>query len=134
MVSGGNPATGSGGNEIYGLAALAGAPLNLRGRAGSVTAAPTFNPAKRQYWIFKDDASEARLRVETRTPTDLGQVTTVLEMDMQGCTVDTGICSHVDNGTFTQLARLRLGYATVGGFLAGQAFIPVNDNVRIPIS
>ena len=97
-----------------------------------MTAAPAFNPAKRQYWVFKDDASEARLRVETRTPTDIGQVTTVLEMDMQGCTVDGAICSNLENGTYTQLARLRLAYATIGGFLAGQAFVPVTDNGAHP--
>ncbi len=82
--------------------------------------------------MFKDDASEARLRVETRTPTDIGQVTTVLEMDMQGCTVDSAICSNLENGTYTQLARLRLAYATIGGFLAGQAFVPVTDNGAHP--
>ncbi len=132
FFAGGNPITSSGGNEIIGLAATSGAPLNLKGPPGSVTAAPTYNPSKRQYWIFKDTAAESRIRFETRTPTDIGQVTTVLEMDMQGCTVDTAICSNVDNGTYTQLARLRLGYATLGGFLAGQAFIPINDNDAHP--
>jgi Porin subfamily len=129
---GGNSAVGSGGAEIYGLSNLAGAPLNLKGPPGSVTAAPTFNPAKRQYWVFHDTAAESRLRIETRTPTDIGQVNTVLEMDMQGCTTDTGICSQLDNGTFAELTRLRLAYATIGGFLAGQAFIPVNDNDAHP--
>jgi DcaP outer membrane protein/Porin subfamily len=129
---GGSPGFGSGGSDIYGLASLASAPLNLKGPTGSITAAPAFNPAKRQYWVFKNTASEARLRFETRTPTDIGQVTTVIELDNQGCTVDTGICGDLNNGTFTQLTRLRLGYATVGGFLAGQAFIPVNDNDAHP--
>jgi hypothetical protein len=125
---GGGNTIGSGGADIIGLAATAGAPLNLKGPPGSVTAAPTFNSAKQQHWIFRDTASESRFRIETRTPTDLGQVTTVLEMDMQGCTVDGNICSNLNNGTFGTLTRLRLAYATVGGFLAGQAFIPVNDN------
>ncbi|HXZ25160.1 MAG TPA: DcaP family trimeric outer membrane transporter, partial [Nitrospiria bacterium] len=135
---GGNPSVGSGGSDIYGLAALAAAPLNLKGQPSifakvpSVTAAPAFNPAKRQYWVFHNTAAESRLRIETRTPTDLGQVGTVLEMDMQGCTTDGAICSNLNNGTFAELTRLRLAYATIGGFLAGQAFIPVNDNDAHP--
>ena len=129
---GGSPGYGSGGSDIYGLASLAAAPLNLKGPAGSITAAPTFNPAKRQYWLFKNTAADSRFRIETRTPTDIGQVTTVLEMDTQGCTMDTAVCSDLNNGTFAELTRLRLAYATVGGFLAGQAFIPVNDNDAHP--
>jgi Porin subfamily/DcaP outer membrane protein len=124
---GGSPAVGSGGASIVGLAATAGAPLDLKGPPGSVTAAPAFNPAKRQYWVFHDSASEARIRLETRTPTEFGQVGTVIEMDMEGCTSTASICNNQDSATFSQLTRLRLGYATVGGFLAGQAFIPVND-------
>lgn len=131
-ITGGSTGVGSGVNEIYGLPGLSAAPLALKGPAGSITAAPTFNQAKRNYLIFHDTAAESRLRIETRTPTDIGQVNTVLEMDMAGCTVDTAICSQLDNGTFTSLMRLRLAYATVGGFLAGQAFIPVNDNDAHP--
>jgi hypothetical protein len=119
-------------NEIYGLPGTAGAALDLRGPPGSITAAPAYNQAKRNMWIFHDTAAESRFRIETRTPTDIGQVTTVLEMDMAGCTVDTAVCSQLDNGTFTSLTRLRLAYGTVGGFLAGQAFIPVNDNDAHP--
>ncbi len=51
---------------------------------------------------------------------------------MAGCTVDGAICSQLDNGTNTELTRLRLAYATIGGFLAGQAFIPVNDTDAAP--
>jgi hypothetical protein len=130
--TGGTPGVGSGGSDIYGLASLASAPLALKGPPGSVTAAPAFNSAKRQYWQFHDTDAEARIRIETRTPTDLGQVTTVLEMDNQGCTTDTAVCSDLNNGTFANLTRLRLAYATFGGFLAGQAFIPVNDNDAHP--
>jgi hypothetical protein len=129
---GGTPAPGSGTSSIYGLAALAGAALDLKGPPGSLTAAPTFNPAKRQYWLFKNDASQARLRLETRTPTDLGQVTTVFEVDTAGCTVDSAICSNLDTATDAALVRLRLAYATIGGFFAGQGFIPVNDNDAHP--
>jgi hypothetical protein len=131
-LTGGSTGVGSGVNEIYGLPGTAAAPLSLKGPPGSITAAPTYNQAKRNYFIFHSTAAESRIRIETRTPTDIGQVSTVLEMDMAGCTVDTAICSQLDNGTYTSLTRLRLAYATVGGFLAGQAFIPVNDNDAHP--
>lgn len=127
-----NTGVGSGVNEIYGLPGTAAAALNLKGPPGSITAAPLYNQAKRDYWDFHSTAAESRIRIETRTPTDIGQVSTVLEMDMAGCTVDTAVCSQLDNGTYTSLTRLRLAYATVGGFLAGQAFIPVNDNDAHP--
>jgi hypothetical protein len=131
-ITGGSTGVGSGLNEIYGLPGTSGAALELKGPAGSATAPATFNGAKRNYWIFHDTAAESRIRFETRTPTDWGQVTTVLELDNAGCTIDTAVCSQLDNGTFRGLTSLRLAYATVGGFLAGQAFIPVNDNDAHP--
>ena len=122
----------SGSNSINGNAAIGGLPLNLKGPRGSVTAAPAFNPAKRQYWVFTDDASFSRLRIETRTPTDLGQVGTVMEMDFAGCTVDSAICSKVTATTDAELMRLRYAYATVGGFIAGQAKPAITDNDAAP--
>jgi hypothetical protein len=127
-ITGGSPALGSGlSPPVTGNAIISGVPLNLKGPAGSITAPPAFNPAKRQHFVFHDSAAESRLRIETRTPTDIGQVTTVLEFDFQGCGADSGICSNLDNGTFPSLARLRLAYGTVGGLFAGQSFSPVDD-------
>jgi type II secretory pathway pseudopilin PulG len=122
----------SGSNSINGNAAIGGLPLNLKGPPGSVTAPPAFNPAKRQYNVFTDDASFSRLRIETRTPTDLGQVGTVMEMDFAGCTVDSGICSKVTATTDAELMRLRYAYATLGGFIAGQAKPAITDNDAAP--
>jgi Porin subfamily len=112
--------------SVTGLPALAGVPL------GGVPTGTAFNQslysaARRQNFVFNSSAAESRLRVETRTPSDIGQVTTVLEFDFYGCASDADICNGLNNGTNADLPRLRLAYATVGGFLAGQAFIPVND-------
>ncbi|MBV8736856.1 MAG: porin [Alphaproteobacteria bacterium] len=122
----------SGSNSINGNAATGGLPLNLKGPPGSLTAAPFFNPAKRQNWVYTDDASFSRLRIETRTPTNLGEVGTVFEMDFAGCTVDSAICSKVTSTTDSQLMRLRYAYATIGGFIAGQAKPAITDNDAAP--
>ncbi len=126
-VHGGAPDIGNGSTDNFGLSSLAGAPLNLKGPAGTIFATPVYNAAARSNWEFNATAAESRLRVETRTPTDLGQVTTVLEFDFEGCNSDTIDCAGLNDGTYSSLARVRLAYATVGGFLAGQSWIPVND-------
>jgi hypothetical protein len=113
--------------SVTGIPAIAGAPLNLKGPAGTIFATPLYNNAARSGWIFHDSAAESRLRVETRTPTDYGEVGTVLEFDFYGCSSNANLCNNLDGGTFAQLPRLRLAYATLGGFFAGQGFIPVND-------
>jgi hypothetical protein len=112
---------------VLGLPNTAGAPLNLKGPAGTIFATPTFNAQAKSGAIFHDSAAESRFRIETRTPTDYGQVGTVVEFDFYGCTANANLCNNIDNGTFPQLPRLRLAYATVGGLFAGQGFIPIND-------
>jgi Porin subfamily len=125
---GGGTGVGSGvAPSVLGNPVVGGLPLNLKGPAGTVFATPAYNQAARSNWIYHDSAAESRLRVETRTPTPYGQVGTVIEFDMFGCTASPNDCNNLDNGTFGQLMRLRLAYATVGGFFAGQGFIPVND-------
>jgi hypothetical protein len=132
FITGGTNTITNGSSDNFGVSSVASLPLNLKGPTGSVTAAPFYNTAKQQHWIFKDTAAESRIRFETRTPSDWGQVTTVLEMDFEGCNSDTAICSNLSDGTFASLGRVRLAYATLGGFLAGQAFIPVNDTDAHP--
>jgi hypothetical protein len=130
---GGTVSPGAGvGPSVTGIPAIAGAPLNLKGPGGTIFATPAYNNAARSGFIFHDSAAESRLRVETRTPTDYGQVGTVLEFDFYGCTANANLCNNLDGGTFPQLPRLRLAYATLGGFFAGQGFIPVNDNDAHP--
>jgi Porin subfamily len=128
---GGSASPGSGvAPSVLGVPVVGGLPLNLKGPAGTIFATPAYNNAARSGFVFHDSAAESRLRVETRTPTDWGQVGTVLEFDMYGCTANASggtVCQGLDDGTFGQPLRLRLAYATIGGFFAGQGFIPVND-------
>jgi hypothetical protein len=127
---GGSQSPGSGvAPSVIGLPVVAGLPLNLKGPAGTIFATPLYNNAARSAFVFHDSAAESRLRIETRTPTPYGQVGTVLEFDFYGCTAQASndICQNLDDGTFASLPRLRLAYATLGGFFAGQGFIPVND-------
>jgi Porin subfamily len=125
---GGSVGLGAGvGPSVTGIPAVAALPLNLKGPGGTIFATPAYNNAARSNFVFHDSAAESRLRVETRTPTDYGQVGTVLEFDFYGCTANANDCNNLDGGTFGQLPRLRLAYATLGGFFAGQGFIPVND-------
>jgi Porin subfamily len=126
-IHGGAPNIGNGSTDNFGLSSLSSAPLNLKGPAGTIFATPAYNAAARSNWEFNATAAESRLRVETRTPTDYGQVTTVLEFDFEGCNADTINCAGLNDGTYSSLARLRLAYATLGGFFAGQGFVPVND-------
>jgi len=76
--------------------------------------------------IFQQSPRESRLNVETRTPTAWGESRTFIEFDMAGCNnFSCQTLLHVsDNLAF----RFRYGYATLGGFLAGQA----NSNFSDP--
>jgi hypothetical protein len=76
--------------------------------------------------IFLQSPRETRFNVETRTPTAWGESRTFLEWDFAGCTsFSCPTLTHV--GDNLQL-RFRYGYATLGGFLAGQA----NSNFSDP--
>lgn len=63
---------------------------------------------------FRIHAKQSRVRFKTMTPTDLGEMTTFLEMDFEG-----GSSSSVTNRSN---ASLRQAYGTLGGFLAGQTW------------
>ena len=108
-----------------GGALAAGLPLKLGG--SGVFAAPTFNPSSRSHnWVHLE-ASESRFFIATRTPTAWGQATTHLEADFWGCTASGTACSDLNRATNPDLLRLRLAYGTLGGFMAGQNWVPGND-------
>jgi hypothetical protein len=108
-----------------GSALVAGIPLKLPNPPG--VAAPIFNPSSRSHNWVQLQASESRLFVNTRTPTAWGEATTVLQMDFWGCTASGPACSGLDKATNPDLPRLRLAYGTLGGFEAGQNWVPGND-------
>jgi Porin subfamily len=127
---GGSTNPGNGNNpSAFGFQQTGSLPLDLKGPPGTIFATPTYNKAAQSNWIFHASAAESRLRVETRTPTDWGQVGTVLEFDFFDCGANaTGSdCQGLDDGTSPVLPRLRLAYATLGGFFAGQGYVPTHD-------
>ncbi len=76
--------------------------------------------------IFLQSPRETRFNVETRTPTAWGESRTFLEWDFAGCTsFDCPTLTHVGDNL---KLRFRYAYATLGGFLAGQA----NSNFSDP--
>ena len=107
-------------------------PGTIHAFAGSPFFPPAFNPASRQHGWFRMQASESRLYVETRTPTALGEALTHLEFDFFGCTAGGIDCSDLNDSTNPDLPRLRLAYATLGGFIAGQNWAPGNDLAAAP--
>ncbi|HLY55825.1 MAG TPA: porin [Stellaceae bacterium] len=86
---------------------------------------------QRQYGWFRMQASESRLFVETRTPTAWGQALTHVEFDFFGCTAGT-YCNDLNTATNPDTPRLRLAYGTLGGFIAGQTWVPGNDLAAAP--
>jgi hypothetical protein len=74
--------------------------------------------------IFLESAAESRLNVETRTPTALGEVRTLIAFDFVGC--NDFSCNQVQSVASPRLPRVRYAYGTLGGFLAGSA----NSNFR----
>jgi hypothetical protein len=76
---------------------------------------------------FSEQASESRLRVETRTPTAFGEAQTVLEFDFYGCTAGATFCTDLNRATNPDVPRLRLAYGTLGGIEAGQNWVPGLD-------
>ncbi len=124
--------TGGGPNVANGILAsstggsvIATLPLKLPGPPGIT--APAFNPSSRGNGVFHATAAESRLRIETRTPTAWGEAGTVLEFDFYGCIAGGIDCSNLNATTNGLPPRLRLAYGTLGGFLAGQAWVPVRD-------
>jgi hypothetical protein len=93
--------------------------------AGQVFAASTATGV--QNGVMRFGASNSRLFIETRTPTAWGEALTHLEFDFQGCTANADPCSDESLSTTPALPRLRLAYGTLGGFMAGQNWVPVTD-------
>jgi hypothetical protein len=86
-----------------------------------------FNAHARGNGVFEMSAKESRLRVETRTPTAWGEADTVLEFDFYGCQAGGADCANLNHSTNPFVPRLRLAYGTLGGFEAGQNWVPVSD-------
>jgi hypothetical protein len=105
--------TQGGGNNINAV------PTNTLGVAGLLESTPLNNGDSnhsRSSFVFFSPR-ESRIRIETRTPTALGEAGTVFEFDALG-----GVASAQDPAQIANslILRMRHGYATLGPFLVGQ--------------
>ena len=130
-MSGGNP-NGNEGTPNNGAGGFVqSVPLDLHGQKfGTATLSPPVigNQHSRGSGIFQMAARNSRLHIETRTPTAWGLASTIWEVDFYGCSSGGVDCDNLNHGTNPHLMRLRLAYGTLGGFIAGQNTVPVNDN------
>ncbi len=68
-------------------------------------------------WDTRLTAYQTRFRIQTRTPSDLGEVKTYIETDFRG-----HLSSFTSDPTNAHTLRLRHAYGTLGNFLAGQTW------------
>jgi hypothetical protein len=85
--------------------------ISLHGTQGSA----------RSNGIFQTSPRESKIGFETRTPTAFGEARTVMEFDWAGSTAFAPGGTDPAAVSDSLLPRLRYGYGTLGGFLAGQA-------------
>ena len=112
-------------SNVLGTGLLA-APLHIHNAIAGAAVVPSFNPTRsRSNDNFSLTPQQTRFNVETRTPTPLGEARTLIDIDFAGSS-PTGINDLASTDNLTP--RFRFGYATLGGFLAGQA----NSNFSDP--
>jgi hypothetical protein len=99
-----------------------GAPVTA---AGSV--APNLAGHARGNGIFWQSPRESRIGFETRTPTPLGEVRTVMEFDWAGSTTFAPGGANPTSVSDNLVPRVRYAYGTLGGLLAGQATSNFSD-------
>jgi Porin subfamily/DcaP outer membrane protein len=122
-LSGGNPNTSPQSTTIGTTGNLESIPLATTTGFGPGPG----NPARaRSNGIFLSSPKESRIGFETRTPTPYGEARTLMEFDWAGST------TFAPGANVTQISdslvpRLRYGYGTLGGLLAGQATSNFSD-------
>jgi hypothetical protein len=135
----GGPTNGTPTTTVGTTGNLESMPINIHGQAipglgAPATATPGFpgfgTPAAQlnhsRGIVFSQSPRETRLNVETRTPTAWGESRTFVELDFAGC--GNFSCQTLLRTSDGLVPRLRYGYGTLGGFLAGQA----NSNFADP--
>jgi hypothetical protein len=86
------------------------------------------NARSRSTSIFSMTAKESKVNFETRTPTAYGEARTFMEFDWAGSGSFAPGGANPTSVSDNLVPRLRFAYATLGGFLAGQA----NSNFSDP--
>jgi hypothetical protein len=77
--------------------------------------------------VFQQSPKESKIGFETRTPTPFGEARTVMEFDWGGSTAFVPGGASALGTTDSLVPRLRYGYGTLGGLLAGQATSNFSD-------
>jgi len=115
---------------------MSGGPVNNSpwnttvGANGQVQSAPLGNAGvtkARSDGIFGQSARESKFGIETRTPTPFGEARTVFEFDWAGSTTFAPGGGDPTSVSDNIVPRLRYGYGTLGGLLAGQATSNFSD-------
>lgn len=128
----GGPANGNQTTTVGVTGSLESVPLNTHAlttvpgfpTAGNLV--PQSTASSRGNGVFSQSPRETRLNVETRTPTSYGESRTFVEFDFAG--VNAFSQNNLTTVSDSLIPRLRYAYATLGGFLAGQA----NSNFSDP--
>jgi len=81
---------------------------------------------------FHFDARQTRFNIETRTPTDWGQLKTFLEMDFYGTNATRGDNIQSGGGNTSNVIRMRHAYGMLGPVLAGQTWSNFDDVDDLP--
>src|SRR6185503_9192067 len=124
----GGPANGSPFSTTLGVNGQAqSTPLNIHVPVAPGTNSNATNRARGNS-IFGQSPRESKLYFETRTPTAWGEARTYLEFDWAGSTAFSPGGGNPTSVSDNLAPRLRFAYATLGGFLAGQA----NSNFSDP--
>ncbi len=97
-------------------------PLNIHVPVAPAFGTQAYNRA-RSTSIFQQSPQQSKVNFETRTPTAWGEARTFLEFDFAGATG-----ANATRISDSLIPRLRYAYATLGGFLAGQANSNFSDS------
>jgi hypothetical protein len=104
------------------------APKTAAG-AASIATAVGVAPSRSSIWIFS--ARQSQIYLDARQPSPYGEIKAFISFDFAATTGNT-IVSGVGSVVTGYIPRLREGYATMGGLLAGQTTGTFSDNDSSP--
>src|SRR5947207_5070045 len=121
-------------NETYvdgqgGTGNLPGIPLNTHTFSAGPGAPVGFAHSRSSEWDFS--GKQSRVFLDARTPSPYGEVKAYIEFDFSASNTNT-ILNNNQGSVNGYIPRLRQGYATLGGLLAGQTQGTFTDNDSDP--
>ena len=108
---------------------LPGIPLNTHTFSAGPGAPVGFAHSRSSEWDFS--GKQSRLFLDARTPSPYGEVKAYIEFDFAASNTNT-ILNNNQGSVNGYIPRLRQGYATLGGLLAGQTQGTFTDNDSEP--